>query len=123
MIKAYTRRQRPKSNRDDMFGQIGPDQFSFPSGHATRAVFVTYFFIYLYSVNVVFGLMLLVWCVAVSLSRVLIGRHHILDVTAGVILGLFEGWLVGMLWLNKDICAWLWSWLSDEKLDGGEFHV
>lgn len=106
-----------------MLGQIGPDKFSFPSGHASRAVYIAYFFINLYSLPIIFYPPLLAWATSICLSRVLLNRHHLLDIFAGVALGLFEGWLLGMLWLEKDTATWLWSSLSDEKLDGGEFHV
>lgn len=43
-IKAFTRRNRPVGNQSDMFMARGPDKFSFPSGHASRAVWVALFF-------------------------------------------------------------------------------
>ncbi|GAB1860393.1 Phospholipid phosphatase 6 [Camponotus japonicus] len=56
VIKAITRRRRPTSN-DDSF-TIGPDKYSFPSGHASRATFIV----------------------------LLLRRHHIFDVLVGVFL-------------------------------------
>lgn len=32
LIKAYFRRRRPIGNQNDAFAEIGPDEFSFPSG-------------------------------------------------------------------------------------------
>lgn len=123
VTKAYTRRRRPVANTDDMFGQIGPDKFSFPSGHASRAVFVAYFFINLYPLTVFAYPPLLAWATAVCISRILLSRHHLLDVTAGILLGIFEGWLLGLLWVSQETSQWIWSSLSDEKLDGGSYHV
>ncbi|ODN04779.1 Presqualene diphosphate phosphatase, partial [Orchesella cincta] len=40
LTKAVTRRNRP-SVSNDMFFTHGPDKFSFPSGHASRAVFLS----------------------------------------------------------------------------------
>lgn len=62
---------------------------------------------------------LFAWAISVSLSRLLLYRHHILDVLAGVTLGILEAFLLSILWLGKDGSAWMMSWLSDEKLPSG----
>lgn len=59
---------------------------------------------------------LFAWAISVSLSRLLMYRHHILDLLAGVTLGIAEGFLLSVLWLGKDASAWIMSWLSDERL-------
>ncbi|GLV32051.1 uncharacterized protein CBL_11993 [Carabus blaptoides fortunei] len=123
VTKAFVRRRRPASNVDDALGQMGPDKFSFPSGHASRTVFVAYFFINLYPLPIFFVPPLLAWASSVCMSRVLLNRHYILDVLAGVALGLAEGLFLGLLWLDNDTTLWIMSSLSDEKLDGGEYHV
>lgn len=123
MTKAYVRRRRPIANKDDKLGQIGPDKFSFPSGHASRAVFVAYFFINLYPISMFFYPPLLAWATSVCLSRILLNRHYILDVIAGIGLGLFEGFLLGFLWLSNDTAVWLMSMISDDNWSGGEYHV
>lgn len=123
LIKAYVRRRRPAGNRDDAIAEYGPDKFSFPSGHSSRAAYVTYFFINLYPVSWIFYPPLLAWSTSVCLSRVLMLRHHLLDVTAGVLLGILEGCLLGLLWCEENTAHWIISFLSDEKLDGGDYHV
>lgn len=123
VIKAFVRRRRPASNADDALGQMGPDKFSFPSGHASRAVFVAYFFINLYPLPIFFVPPFLAWATSVCASRVLLNRHYILDVLSGVALGLVEGLFLGLLWVDNDNALWIMSCLSDEKLDGGEYHV
>ncbi|XP_065161490.1 inactive phospholipid phosphatase 7-like [Atheta coriaria] len=122
-IKAYTRRRRPAANTDDALGQIGPDVFSFPSGHASRAVFVTFFFMWLHPLSLLLQPFIITWCAAVCVSRVLLRRHHLLDVVAGIVLGNFIGLLLGVLYVSDDTAKWLMNNLSDEKLDGGDFHV
>lgn len=97
--------------------------FSFPSGHASRAVFVAYFFTNLFTLPLLFIPIVLAWATAVCLSRLLLNRHHILDVLSGVALGLFEGWFLGLILLSDNAANFLLSYLSDEKLDGGEYHV
>ncbi|XP_017786853.1 PREDICTED: phospholipid phosphatase 6 [Nicrophorus vespilloides] len=123
LLKAFTRRRRPVKNTDDALGQVGPDVFSFPSGHASRAVFVVYFFLNLHPAPIIFAPLLIVWATAVCISRLLMHRHHLLDVIAGVFLGLFVGILMGFLYVEDSTARWMMNYLSDEKLDGGEYHV
>lgn len=123
LTKAYFRRRRPTGNKDDAFVQLGPDHFSFPSGHCSRAAMVTYIFIVLWPMSIIFYPSLLAWVVALCLSRVLMERHYLLDVAGGVILGIFEGVLVSLLWISQDNAKWLMNIVSDEKLDGGDYHV
>lgn len=123
IAKAYFRRKRPQKNTDDALGQIGPDVFSFPSGHASRAIFVIYFFMYLWPLSVIFYPPLLAWASAVCLSRILMNRHYILDIIGGCILGIFEGFIMSFLWVEESTAKSLLSMISDEKLDGGDYHV
>lgn len=123
VIKAYVRRRRPASNSPDMFVTVGPDQFSFPSGHASRAVFIAYFFAFLYPVSIIFSLPLIIWSASICVSRILLRRHHILDVMAGVVLGFVEGLIIGYIWLSRESSTYLLSWLTEEKLEGAEYDI
>lgn len=115
------RRRRPKIN-DDPFA-IGPDKYSFPSGHASRAMLVFYFFQYLWPLPVIYFPPLIAWVVSISLSRLLMRRHYILDILAGLTLGFAEGILMSFLYLERDTCFSLVSWITDEKIDGAEYDV
>ncbi|CAH0559479.1 unnamed protein product [Brassicogethes aeneus] len=123
LTKAFFRRRRPTSNKDDALGQIGPDVFSFPSGHASRAAMVAFVFINLYPLPIFCIPPLLAWTTSICISRVLMLRHHLLDVAAGVLLGILEGVILSIIWLEQSTAVSLMSYISDEKLDGGEFHV
>lgn len=116
-IKAATRRRRPVTEPD--FFTIGPDKFSFPSGHASRSFFILLFFTALQPLPLLFWPPLFAWAISVSSSRLLLYRHHILDVTAGILLGCLEAFLMSILWMGKDSSAWVMSWLSDERLPTG----
>ena len=86
VTKAYARRVRPSyAPQNDQFGVISVDKHSFPSGHATRAIYVSFFA----SRNAPSLVSFVVWCwsFAVSASRVLLGRHHVADVAAGFVIG------------------------------------
>ncbi|XP_051172096.1 polyisoprenoid diphosphate/phosphate phosphohydrolase PLPP6 [Leptopilina boulardi] len=121
IIKALVRRRRPTPNTD-IFG-IGPDKFSFPSGHASRASYIVYFFFNLWPVNFIFIPPLLAWSFSICLSRVLMRRHYLLDVVGGILLGITNGILISTIYLTQETSTELISWITDEKLDGGEYHV
>lgn len=121
IVKAITRRRRPSIN-DSPFS-LGPDKYSFPSGHASRATFVAYTFIYLWPVPLICVPPLLAWSFSICISRILMRRHHILDVMAGIALGIFEGLLIGYMYLEKETCVNLVSWITEERMSGPEYDV
>ncbi|XP_003492570.1 phospholipid phosphatase 6 isoform X1 [Bombus impatiens] len=121
ILKAYIRRRRPAVN-DDPFS-LGPDKYSFPSGHASRSVLIFYFFKYLWPVSDICLLSISIWIFAVILSRLLMRRHYILDISAGIFLGYIEGMLVSILYLESETCSNLIYWITDEKLDGAEYDI
>ncbi|XP_012529229.1 phospholipid phosphatase 6 [Monomorium pharaonis] len=118
VLKAITRRRRPNTN-DDPFS-IGPDKYSFPSGHASRAAFLVYFFLHLWPVPLICAPPLLAWSFSVCMSRMLMRRHHLLDVFAGVLLGILEGLIIGYIYLEQETCISLVSWITDEKVSGAD---
>lgn len=121
ILKAVTRRRRPSKGEAGF--DVGPDKFSFPSGHASRSTFIACFFLYNWGVHYIFVPPLLCWVACVSISRILLRRHHLLDLIVGVLLGIAESYFIGLIYLDKDTCTDLVWWLTDEKLDGGEYHV
>ncbi|XP_072394385.1 polyisoprenoid diphosphate/phosphate phosphohydrolase PLPP6 [Diabrotica undecimpunctata] len=123
VAKAYFRRKRPPKNIKDDPLTRNVDIFSFPSGHASRAIFAAYFFTKLWPINFLLVPFLWVWSISVSLSRILMNRHYIMDVLGGTVLGIFNGLLIDFLWVEDSTAKWLFNIVSDEKLDGGEYHV
>ncbi|KAG5306612.1 PLPP6 phosphatase, partial [Acromyrmex insinuator] len=118
VLKAITRRRRPTTN-DDPFS-LGPDKYSFPSGHSSRSAFVVYFFFNLWPISLIYSPPLLAWSFSVCMSRLLMRRHYILDVFGGVLLGIFEGLLIGYIYLEQETCIYLISWITDDKIPGSE---
>ena len=112
VLKAATRRRRPATNESDMFMTVGVDKFSFPSGHASRASFVSHFFISNFDMPLLLKVPLMMWSSAVSISRLLLRRHHVLDVLAGFVLGILESWVVYYIWISSGTCSWLVTSLS-----------
>ena len=121
VIKAFVRRRRPLPM--NKLQDVGPDKYSFPSGHASRAVLIAFILMYLDPISIFFYPPLLAWVTTVCISRVLAERHYILDVLGGAGIGIVEGLLMYIVWFSQATSVSILSSLSDEKLDGGEYHV
>lgn len=90
LVKVFVRRPRPAYNAKDMYVAVSADHWSFPSGHSSRAFLVASF---LAAGGFCPREALFLWAAATSASRVLLGRHYVLDVVAGACLGVFEAWV------------------------------
>ncbi|XP_075981318.1 polyisoprenoid diphosphate/phosphate phosphohydrolase PLPP6 isoform X2 [Anticarsia gemmatalis] len=121
VIKAAVRRRRPVPMNKLL--EVGPDKFSFPSGHASRATMIAFMLMYADPISFIFYPPLMAWVSTVCLSRVLAERHYILDVFGGVGIGLLEGLLMCLLWFSQSTSESIVVSLSSEKVEGGEFHV
>lgn len=88
-IKFIGRRQRPLQRRG--FYSQTYDQHSFPSGHATRMGTVTVYLPVLFPKWGWFILLLTLW---VGWSRVALGVHYLLDVLAGLVVGIVVSLIV-----------------------------
>ena len=105
ILKTSVRRQRPAHNINDMFGTVSVDCYSFPSGHATRAGMLACIFIVHFSLDVLHSCFCVAWMALVAASRIALGRHHVLDVTCGLLIGLLQYYaLVNWLWLSQETC-------------------
>ncbi len=82
-----------------MRGTVSVDRYSFPSGHTTRATFVALFFAQ-YAVGATLAF-LAVWAAGTGISRITMGRHHVLDVVCGGLCG-------AVLFYALDRASWLY---------------
>merc|ERR1711990_336133 len=115
ILKAFTRRRRPAYNVDDQFATVKMvDKFSFPSGHATRAVMIGTILCFVHPINILLRLLVITWSISVSVSRVVLGRHHILDVAAGAVIGVLQALLMGQLWRSEEQTQYMMSFTSNE---------
>eukprot|EP00096_Caligus_rogercresseyi_P010690 TRINITY_DN3984_c0_g1_i2.p1 TRINITY_DN3984_c0_g1~~TRINITY_DN3984_c0_g1_i2.p1 ORF type:complete len:206 (-),score=49.45 TRINITY_DN3984_c0_g1_i2:254-871(-) len=103
--KSITRRRRPSYNMASSDISISVDKLSFPSGHATRATVIFGFFTFLYPIFLPFSVLLLAWAAAILVSRILLGRHHVLDVLGGLLIGALEWILLALLWMDSSTAA------------------
>lgn len=117
VLKSSCRRRRP-SPPGSM--TLGPDKFSFPSGHASRSVFIVCFLLLLSSIPYVLWPVLLAWCLSVCVSRVLTYRHYILDVLGGICLGLLETAFISLTWIDQDASSYIIKSISDFSSDDSE---
>lgn len=102
-LKVAVRRKRPVYNEKDMFATVSVDNYSFPSGHSTRAAMVAGLLSAFLSYGV-WRILIGFWALCVSASRVVLGRHHVSDVLCGVAIGLLQAWTVYAMWLPTDTC-------------------
>ncbi|ELR20579.1 PAP2 superfamily domain containing protein [Acanthamoeba castellanii str. Neff] len=90
-IKFLTKRTRPSYNKGGLF--VGPDIFSFPSGHSSRAMLLAHVSIFVFGWQSPWraaGVMC--WAALVAVSRLALGRHFLTDVMGGLTLGALEFW-------------------------------
>ena len=97
-----------------MFVTVSVDKFSFPSGHATRAIVLFLVFACLYPLPTFLVLPIGVWSLAVSASRVLLGRHHVLDVVGGVAIGIAEYLVLSMTWMGEEKAKYISDYFFQE---------
>lgn len=89
VLKFSIKRPRPEGE----WGQVyrNSDPHSFPSGHAARAIMLT--FIMLLSGYWWIGLIMILWTLLVDLSRVGLGVHYFSDILVGTLIGFVMGGL------------------------------
>lgn len=89
-VKGAVRRRRPVYNMStDHVVVVAVDAYSFPSGHSSRASFVALFAaVCVGGVRPALAAAAAAWALCTALSRALMGRHYLLDVLAGLALGI-----------------------------------
>ncbi|BDA46452.1 probable phospholipid phosphatase 6 [Coccomyxa sp. Obi] len=88
-LKGLVRRARPVYNdTGDFLLVVAVDSFSFPSGHAARAMFLAlYALLWLSGDQLPWALPIMLWGLVTAFSRCLMGRHFLGDVLAGLLVG------------------------------------
>lgn len=56
-------------------------------------------------------------------SRLLLYRHHILDVVGGIVLGLIETLLMAIIWIGPEAAESFVKWISDERVAGSDAEL
>lgn len=91
-LKFLIKRKRPEGEWGEIYRKTDPH--SFPSGHSVRACMIAFMAwgLNLYPLYI----LLAIWAVLVSLARVALGVHYLIDIIAGWVLG----FLIALLMLN-----------------------
>lgn len=88
VVKLLVKRARPAYAEKEYHATIIADKYSFPSGHASRCIFIGMAFVVFRSIcHPLVIAAAVVWAACTSLSRVLLGRHYIGDVLTGAVIG------------------------------------
>lgn len=96
-IKFIIRRQRPEGQWGEIYRKTDPN--SFPSGHAVRAMMLA---VMTWGFHIEpLKWILFIWAPLVSLARVMLGVHYLIDIIAGWIFGIFIAFM--MLFLTPMI--------------------
>ena len=82
-IKVLIRRKRPAGTDGMIYRKTDP--FSFPSGHAARAVLLSLLSLRMGPAAAFIAIV--AWSPVMVVSRIAIGIHYVLDVAAGVVVG------------------------------------
>ncbi|KAL9242893.1 hypothetical protein vseg_016850 [Gypsophila vaccaria] len=104
LLKHLVRRRRPQHNLHPMPAHLPVDRWSFPSGHSSRVFFIAALF-GLESETVRLGFDdavvvtwlvggVWVWAVVTAVSRVLLGRHYVIDVVVGSLVGVVNALVI-----------------------------
>eukprot|EP00038_Savillea_parva_P016604 m.225174 g.225174 ORF g.225174 m.225174 type:complete len:226 (-) comp34870_c0_seq1:84-761(-) len=115
LVKAIFRRDRPVYSTNKNF-TFSVDRFSFPSGHTMRMTYIACLCTKMIPLAVLPGVDksllwagMVGWAATVCVSRVVYGRHHLLDVVAGVGVGIMTYNLhVTSLWVPPETAV-LWQ--------------
>lgn len=120
ILKPLFRRQRPTYNAGLQHATIDIiDQYSFPSGHASRSVSVAAYVFYIaykrpgtlprWIENPFFLAVTFAWGVGCAASRVALGRHHVLDIFVGGVVGVLYIPVVDAVWLPNRTVVQMWD--------------
>ncbi|VDL14524.1 unnamed protein product [Hymenolepis diminuta] len=87
-LKFLVKRPRPEANyAEDMLLTVSIDDWSFPSGHSSRAALLQWLLPWLFNFSWSSRLLITIWALIVCASRLVMRRHHLGDILFGYALG------------------------------------
>jgi len=103
LLKNAFKRRRPSGGESR--GDIGPDAYSFPSGHSSRAVLISLFIQHVFRFSAFARGLIAINLLWFVLTRVWLGRHYLGDVLVGSLSGYCTFRLVCYLWMSSSQLA------------------
>jgi len=92
LIKIIVRKDRPKGSYGKLYRKTDP--YSFPSGHSARVFTIVGMSLFDTGFLVI---IVLIWAIGVSISRIVLKLHYWNDVIVGSGLGLLLGLIIGLV--------------------------
>ncbi|XP_026212637.1 inactive phospholipid phosphatase 7 [Anabas testudineus] len=108
-VQRLVKRRGPWEMTPGFMDCVALDIYSFPAAHASRATMVSKFLLSHLVLAVPLRILLVVWAFLVSMSRVLLGKHHLTDMVCGFALGMLHFSLMETVWLSSNTCQTLIS--------------
>lgn len=95
IIKYVFSRRRPSTYKEGSILGVGMTSGSFPSGHTSNAFTMAFLLSNLFATSMFITSLLFIIAGIVGLTRIFLGKHYLLDVVGGAILGIVFS-LVGL---------------------------
>ncbi|KAK2819234.1 hypothetical protein Q5P01_024795 [Channa striata] len=108
-VQRLVKRRGPWEMTPGFLDYVAMDIYSFPAAHASRAAMVSKFLLSHLVLAVPLRILLVLWAFLVSLSQVLLGKHHLTDMVCGFALGMLHFSLMETVWLSSNTCQTLIS--------------
>ncbi|XP_029025670.1 inactive phospholipid phosphatase 7 [Betta splendens] len=108
-VQRLVKRRGPWEMTPGLLDCIALDLYSFPAAHASRATMVSKFLLSHLVLAVPLRILLVLWAFLVSISRALLGKHHLTDIVCGFALGMLHFSLMETVWLSSNTCQTLIS--------------
>lgn len=100
LIKLTFRRNRPNRHINKNFLGIKSTSGSFPSGHTSNMFCLAYLFCNYFQTNILITTLTFLIAAYIGLSRILLGKHFLVDVLAGALIGLSITIIGTFVWIN-----------------------
>ncbi len=99
IIKKIFNRSRPKTHKKTSLLGFNTSSGSFPSGHTSNIFCLAFLLTNLYQTNIVITTLLYAIAANIGLSRILLGKHYLVDVFAGAIFGISLAVMGVYIWI------------------------
>lgn len=99
LVKLTFRRTRPDSQVNTNILGLKSTSGSFPSGHTSNMFCFAYLFCNYFGTNILITILVFLIAANIGLSRILLGKHYVVDVLAGALIGLSLGILGTYVWI------------------------